>query len=408
LLAASSIDELAGVMGHEIAHVQARHYARMREKSQIPDLLANVAAIGLAAATQDARPILFAQSANIALKLKYSREFETEADEYGSVFVARAGFDPNGLVDFFDKILSARDLPPYLYSHPDVEERIESVQQSATTLRAMREPDPTLSERFREVQSRLSVLARTGRSTFAIEMPEADLALTDPHLERAHALIDSGDSDAALASLVDAALAEPLDPRVPYAMAELMRAEGRDQAAIAAYRRTLELDPSRANVYYGLGLAYKATGQRHHAIYALEQATLRSSSEGDLRERARWEVLLLTFGVVADAGFADGRSSSASETPAGMTRFSYGPDDERLVFWAQLTPRFVPYAERVRMRWRSPDGVLGPIRDTILTDRIYITAAQPLPDSTDRLGDWMAEVVIDDKTVHRARIAVTR
>jgi predicted Zn-dependent protease len=51
ILAAGSIDELAGVMGHEVAHVKGHHYARMREKTQIPDLLIGLAGMAAAVAT---------------------------------------------------------------------------------------------------------------------------------------------------------------------------------------------------------------------------------------------------------------------------------------------------------------------------------------------------------------------
>ena len=53
LLAAGSIDELAGVMGHEIAHVKAHHYARMQKKSQIPDLLVGLAGMAAAVAAEE-------------------------------------------------------------------------------------------------------------------------------------------------------------------------------------------------------------------------------------------------------------------------------------------------------------------------------------------------------------------
>ena len=53
LLAAGSVDELAGVMGHEIAHVKARHYARMQKASQLPDLLAGIAGMAAAVAARE-------------------------------------------------------------------------------------------------------------------------------------------------------------------------------------------------------------------------------------------------------------------------------------------------------------------------------------------------------------------
>ncbi|MEE9609438.1 MAG: M48 family metalloprotease, partial [Myxococcota bacterium] len=53
VLAAGSIDELAGVLGHEIGHVKARHFARMQQKTQIPDLLAGLAGMAAAVAAEE-------------------------------------------------------------------------------------------------------------------------------------------------------------------------------------------------------------------------------------------------------------------------------------------------------------------------------------------------------------------
>ena len=136
LLAAGSIDELAGVMGHEIAHVKAHHYKRMREKAQIPALLTNLAGLAAAVATKDATPMLAAQAANVAVQLRFSREFENEADQLGGVFMTRAGYRPDGITRFFERILALserypQDIPPYLFSHPDVGDRIRSVEQGA-------------------------------------------------------------------------------------------------------------------------------------------------------------------------------------------------------------------------------------------------------------------------------------
>jgi len=123
ILEAGSLDELAGVVAHEIGHVKGRHYARMREKAAIPDLLAKVAGMAAAVATGEPGAMAASEGINVALQLKFSREFETEADDIGSNFMARAGYRPQAMARFFERIIdSSRDIrvqiPPYLYSHP--------------------------------------------------------------------------------------------------------------------------------------------------------------------------------------------------------------------------------------------------------------------------------------------------
>ena len=79
LLAATQLDELAGVLGHEIAHVRLEHHARIQEKSKIPELLAQVAGIAGAGATGRPEVYAGAMGINVALQLHYTRKLEAEA-----------------------------------------------------------------------------------------------------------------------------------------------------------------------------------------------------------------------------------------------------------------------------------------------------------------------------------------
>src|SRR5262245_4796465 len=133
ILAAASIDELAGVMGHEIAHVKAHHYAKMRQQSAIPDLATQIIGLSAAIAAKEPGLLMVAQGINVSMQLRYSREAEAEADHLGAIWMSRAGFEPTGIVRFFQRILEEQhrtpdQIPPYLYSHPAVEERIDAVE----------------------------------------------------------------------------------------------------------------------------------------------------------------------------------------------------------------------------------------------------------------------------------------
>jgi predicted Zn-dependent protease len=281
LLKVGSIDELAGVVGHEIAHVKGHHYIRMRQKAQLPDLLAGIAGIVVAVAADAPEVLLWSQGINVALQLRFSREFETEADQLGGIFAARSGYEPSGIIAFFERILAEtrRDpnqIPPYLFTHPEVEDRIATVATDAETLRPARDPDSTLPEALREAQARLELLIDTKRTSLPSYAPPADREKTDPLLAEADRLAERGDADAALVQLARAEAVEPNDPRVPFRIGEILYQAKRYPGAVAAYRRTVRLDPSRARVFYKLGLAYKAAGERHRAVFALEQALRRA------------------------------------------------------------------------------------------------------------------------------------
>jgi predicted Zn-dependent protease len=129
LMAADNEAQLAGVWGHEAGHVVARHSAR-----QMVDAMGLETVIGIALGQN---PNQLAQlAATLAAKgalLSYSRQDETEADEYGARYSAAAGYDPHGIMQFFEKLKKMEGDQPafakYLSDHPATEDRIKHLEQ---------------------------------------------------------------------------------------------------------------------------------------------------------------------------------------------------------------------------------------------------------------------------------------
>ncbi len=190
ILAASSLDELAGVVGHEIGHVKGRHIARMQEKMAIPQLLAGIVGMGAAVAAKNAGPVVTAQAVNVAMQLQFSREFEAEADDMGMTFMSRAGYDPQGMAHFFEKIQAeerpgAIEIPPYLYSHPALKDRIKAVETEAPTLRVHGSPPEELATEMPEAQLRLTELIAAQRTSLPQAITPVDRAAGDAVLAAA-------------------------------------------------------------------------------------------------------------------------------------------------------------------------------------------------------------------------------
>ena len=129
LMAADNEAQLAGVWGHESGHVVARHSAQQMVNQMGMQTVIEVA-LGQ-------NPNQLAQLAStLAAKgalLAYSREDETQADEYGARYSAQAGYDPHGIIQFFEKLKAMEGNQPafakYLSDHPATADRITHLQQ---------------------------------------------------------------------------------------------------------------------------------------------------------------------------------------------------------------------------------------------------------------------------------------
>ncbi len=121
-------DELSGVIGHEVAHVAAKHGAK--QIKQLPFILVGMSV--LASKTSERTSRIVGAALSLA-QLHYSRENEYEADRLGARYSHRAGYDPEGMVSFFEKLrkespdggLSRLDVA--LSSHPKTSSRIAQV-----------------------------------------------------------------------------------------------------------------------------------------------------------------------------------------------------------------------------------------------------------------------------------------
>ena len=136
--AAQNESELAGVLAHEIAHVTQHHLARMIE-NQSNGILPSLAALAIAILAAKSNPqiaggaIAAAQATAIQKQLNFSRDNEREADRIGIQTMTAAGFDPNAMASFFERLqkygrIYENNAPAYLRTHPLTTERIADMQ----------------------------------------------------------------------------------------------------------------------------------------------------------------------------------------------------------------------------------------------------------------------------------------
>ena len=310
-------EELAGIMGHEIAHVFCRHISQKIERSKklnmatmagiAAGILAGVAGAGDAASAIAMGSMAAGQSAALA----YSREDEVQADQIGLIYTEKAGYDGKGLLVALNKIRSKQwygsDLiPKYLMTHPAVEDRLAYIdthleknknkQRPAVThdphefhvfrsrilalytdesialqeLRAAVEQNPS------DLMSRYGyglALTRTGNFQEAEAVLKQTLKLSAFNPEVLTALGQvyflKGDYQQAESTLKGALSVAPQNPETLFYFGRTQLELGRPAEAETALKKLAQRPPVYKQVYYFLGKAYGLQGKMGDAHYTL-------------------------------------------------------------------------------------------------------------------------------------------
>ena len=120
-----SYSELAALLGHEYIHIKNRHGMKTLAHSLSRELLTAVL-------TGGDNSDKFISNSNKLLTLKNSRDFETEADKGGLELLEQNRIDINGMTKLFErmeKISEGKNVPAYLSTHPDIEDRLETTEE---------------------------------------------------------------------------------------------------------------------------------------------------------------------------------------------------------------------------------------------------------------------------------------
>jgi predicted Zn-dependent protease len=325
-LTAQTESELAGVLGHEIAHVTQKHIARMVAMQQRAGM-ASLAAIAVAILAARSNPqaaagaIAAAQAQALSNQLAFTRENEREADRTGLQIVERSGYDPHAMPVFLERLQRATRLydagtvPSYMRTHPITYERIADVQNRTMNLAYRQIPD---SLDFHLVRAKLR--ATIGETRDAITFFDEQIAdrkfnseigvryglvvalLRAENLKRAldemrvlrrmapaNAMITAlegrlklaqKDRDGALRIFADGVKAFPGSSALGYEYADALIAAGKLDAALAALDVQLLKDQNDGHLYELQAKAYEAQGK-----IALNHKTLAEAflSKGNLQ-----------------------------------------------------------------------------------------------------------------------------
>jgi predicted Zn-dependent protease len=176
ILAVDDVAGLAGVVAHEIAHVNERHVAELYRRGRNTSIIANVAAFLIALLSGNPN---LAQIGELGVDIAaqtymatFTREAEREADRNAISVLVGAGYDPRGMIDLFEKLEreyqeTGVPTPQFLRTHPAPAERI----QVARDLIHQREPLPPL----RRVDSELSLVQQRIHLYIGTEPPDEEV-----------------------------------------------------------------------------------------------------------------------------------------------------------------------------------------------------------------------------------------
>ena len=163
ILKADNEAELAGVMGHEIAHVACRHGTRNATKGQLAQIGMIAASIAIPYGWTG---YAIRQGAGLAIPigfLTFSRANEREADHLGLQYMYKAGYDPASFVDFFEKIESLEKKKPgtvakVFSTHPMTDDRIKTAQDEIQRDLTPKSEYVVNTSEFIDVKARIAML----------------------------------------------------------------------------------------------------------------------------------------------------------------------------------------------------------------------------------------------------------
>ncbi len=279
----TSEEELAGILGHEIAHVNQRHISKSIERSKnmtIAQLTAIAAAIllGKEGSGDVTSAVLFGSMAAMqSISTVYSRDNEREADKKGIKALVKAGYNPKGLMFALNLMRSKNwfsDIPSYFKTHPNIEDRLayisSYIEANRGTLNNLKKVDNTRFERFK------NKIAGSYENKEIVVQRYREKIKKDPdniflNYGYGLALFRTGDTQKAILHLKKALNRNPFDPHILKEIGIIYYHIGEYKKALPPLSGSISFNSRDLEGRFYLGEIYKKTGELSKAVNIFEE-----------------------------------------------------------------------------------------------------------------------------------------
>jgi predicted Zn-dependent protease len=303
IAAADNVNQLQGVVAHELGHIEGGHVIRSSEGMKaatgitLLSLVLGAAAIAAGGAEAGMGILGMGQQAAMGKFLAFSRAQESSADLAGARYLSQAGLSGKGSLEFFKKLqnqefrLAIPQKDSYGRTHPLSGERINVLREVYTVDPAWDKPvDPKLEARFERIKAKLVGFVSEPTQTL-IKYPESDKSLP-AHYARAYAWHKSAYPDKAIAEVNALLAAQPDDPYFLELKGQVLLESGKPADAIPPLREAVQLtqQPLIATM---LGHALIATEDEKN--FAEAEQVLRNAVARDRENPFAWYQLGVVY-----------------------------------------------------------------------------------------------------------------
>ncbi|WP_353216304.1 M48 family metalloprotease [Sandarakinorhabdus sp.] len=285
ILAADNVNELQGVIAHELGHIAAGHNVRFGEgagpasKISLLSLIGAAAAIAAGAGEAGMAILGLGQTVAQGRFLAFTRDQESRTDQAGAVFLSKAGISGQGSIAFFRKLqgqeyrLAIPQDNEYARTHPLSSTRVNNLLAVYERDAAWNTPaDKALQSRFERVKGKLSgYVEEPGR---VMQRYPAGTNSTAALYARAYAWHRSGYPDQALAEAARLAASGPDDPFFLELQGQILLESGKVEDSLPVLRRAAARAPGEPMILTLLG----------HALVSSEDPKLQAEAEPVLRK----------------------------------------------------------------------------------------------------------------------------